>query len=140
MTRFKVPRSIIVKGDPRYLNPAKIVRWIDADTVDLTVEVPFHIKVDQRFRLYGINAYEAHTPGGQWGTYRVNMMAPAGSPVTVRSFPDPDSFGRYLGIIVTPDGQDIGKTLIFERIAFEYYGGTKPIMPEWTGPTLETVK
>jgi endonuclease YncB( thermonuclease family) len=134
-----VPKRIIVTGDPRFLNPAVITRWVDADTVDARVELPFHHLTDQRFRLFGINAYEHNTPAGKFATILVNELLPAGWPCSIRSYKDPDSFGRWLAIIVTPAGLNLNQQLITEGLAFPYFGGDKPIMPEWPGPIKGTL-
>ena len=122
---------------PRYVHPAVIERWIDADTVELTAELPFYIKVRDQFRLYGIDAAEKKTPAGQWAILRVNMIAPPGTHVTIRSFRDNDNFGRWLAIVLAPGGINIAELLIQEHTAVEYYGGKKPPLPPWPGPPAD---
>jgi endonuclease YncB( thermonuclease family) len=122
------------------LNPGTITRWIDADTVDARVELPFHHLTDQRFRLFGINAYESNTDAGKFATMLVNELLPAGWPCSIKSYKDPDNFGRYLAIIVTPSGLNLNQQLITEGLAVEYYGGPKkPDMPPWPGPIKGTL-
>lgn len=137
---LKVPRRIVVKGDPRYLNPAVILRWIDADTVDARVELPFRQFADHRFRLFGIQAYESNTTAGKFATMLCNELLPAGWPCSIRSYKDHDSFGRYLGIIITPAGLSLNQQLLIEGLAVEYYGGPqKPVLPPWPGPIKGTM-
>jgi endonuclease YncB( thermonuclease family) len=134
---FRLADPALLKAEPRYLHPATVERWVDADTVELTAELPFHIKVRDQFRLYGIDAAEKNTPAGQWAIIRVNMIAPPGTSVTLRSLMDNDSFGRWLAIIIAPGGINIGAQLIEEFTAVEYYGGKKPPLPPWPGPPKE---
>ncbi len=136
---LKVPRRIIVTGDPRYLNPATVLRWVDADTVDARVELPFRQYADHRFRLFGIQAYESNTTAGKFATMLCNELLPAGWPCSIRSYKDADNFGRYLGIIVTPAGLNLNQQLLTEGLAVPYYGGTKPEMPAWPGPIKGTM-
>lgn len=83
-----------------HLHPAKVVRWVDADTVILQVDLDYHIGTSPiRHRLVWINAYEKNTPEGKRGIAYVNKLAPVGSDVIVRSYKytgDEDDFGRWL--------------------------------------------
>lgn len=120
------------------MNPAELRRWIDADTAEIRVELPFNHLADVTFRLYGIQSYELGTEAGKFAALMVNNLLPPGWPCTVRSYKPADSFGRWLATIVTPAGININRWLIAEGLAVEYYGGKKPTMPEWAGPKKGT--
>ena len=82
--------------------PAIIHRWVDGDTVDLTVDPGFRMTFRDRFRLVTrrggyYNAPEVRGAEREDGIRILNLaheIAPPGSKVTVRTFKD-DSRGKY---------------------------------------------
>ena len=48
-----------------YKYNAKVVNVVDGDTVDLVVDLGFHIQIKERFRLHGVNAPESRTKDKQ---------------------------------------------------------------------------
>jgi endonuclease YncB( thermonuclease family) len=92
---------------PVHVHPARIIRWIDADTVVLSVQLDYFMRGEPlRHRMVWINAYEKRTPEGKEAAAYVNRVAPAGSEVTVRSFKQggqEDDFGRWLAEIFVGD-------------------------------------
>lgn len=114
-------------SSPLYQYPATVVRWVDGDTVWLTVDIGFRLEGTMDFRLYGINAPERGTSNGTAATARVNQLAPPGSGVTIQSHKDPDNFGRWLADVwagPVGDGKSINQTLISEGLAVPYFGGS----------------
>lgn len=90
---------------------AKIINVVDGDTIDVDIDLGFHITVRQRCRLAGINTPELRDPDPTvrakgveakrfveaWVAKHQNAAASPGA-VTVRSekpYPD-DKYGRYL--------------------------------------------
>jgi micrococcal nuclease len=117
---------------------ARIVRWIDGDTVDLDVDVGFYIGTKQRVRLLGskggVNCYELHASdpktreAAELGAAYSNHMAPPGAAVFVitdkAKGSDPkDGFGRFLARIVTQAGEDVGDALLGAGLAVPYVRG-----------------
>lgn len=89
-----------------YFYQAQIVRWVDADTVELVLDKGFNDFFGQpdtpvSFRLLGVNAPEKYKPGGATAIEYVNKLAPVGDWVIVRTYKinDKDNFGRYLAAI-----------------------------------------
>lgn len=86
---------------------------IDGDTVDLNVDMGFHITCAQRFRVLDINTPElrrgddAHKAAGRSARDRVQeIMVEAGDflgtyPLVIRT-EKADSFGRWLAHIMVP--------------------------------------
>lgn len=105
---------------PLYSYPATIDRWVDADTVWLYVDMGFRMRGHFNFRLHGINAPERYTAAGKAAAIIVNALAPAGSPVNIHTYKDPDNFGRWLATIYTEDGTDIAQHLLDAGIAQPY--------------------
>lgn len=113
----------------------RCLKVVDGDTVDLELDLGFHLKFASRFRLYGIDAYELNSkdPANrvlaleakdkllQW----LNpIQFSAEWPLLVTTRKDPDNFGRWLATIGTVvDGQhvdDIGQLLVKLGLAVQY--------------------
>ena len=112
-----------------YFYYAEVVRWVDGDTVDLKVELGFHLTTESRFRLYGIDTPERGRPGYKEAIEFVNTLAPVGTLVLIESHPPQDKYGRYLTrvypIVTIHQAVEVGSTLISAGLAVAYYGGTK---------------
>ena len=86
---------------------AKVTKIVDADTVDLEVDLGFKTIVRQRFRLYGIDAYEVRGAEREMGLKAkawVQSIMPIGTPVRVETYKT-DKYGRYLADIFL-DGEE----------------------------------
>jgi len=83
-----------------YEYTAVVDKVIDGDTIDLIVNLGFHILFKERFRLYGINAYETRgedrTRGLEAKAF-LESCCPEGSTVSVKTVKDQKGkYGRYL--------------------------------------------
>lgn len=94
-----------------YTYRATVVRWVDGDTVDLDVDLGFHLHTHDRFRLLGVDTPERGREGYDEATAFAEGMAPVGSEVTVTTTKT-DSFGRYLARIMNHQHRDISHHLI----------------------------
>lgn len=105
-----------------YNYKAEIVRWIDGDTVDMIVDMGFKMTTEQRFRLHGIDTPERGQAGFHEAREFAAFLAPEGSVVRVHTFKDPDSFGRYLAVIMPQDGRgaSVGARLLEAGLAKVY--------------------
>ena len=122
-------------GDYRlmYEYSAKIRRWVDGDTVDVTLDLGFDILYNNRIRLYGINTPESRTRDleekkrGLAAKDRVKELCPVGSSIILKTTKDGrGKFGRILGEIFVPGAvQSINQLLVEEGHALEYFGGKK---------------
>lgn len=90
----------------RWIFPAKVIRVIDGDTLDVMIDVGFRIQRKDRIRLLGVDAPEARGPErarGQMATAWVEQWVWDDIPIDkewpflLQTEKDPDSFGRYLG-------------------------------------------
>ena len=112
---------------------AIIRRWVDGDTVDVTLDLGFDIWYNNRVRLLGINTPESRTRDleekerGLAAKDRVNVLCPVGSTITLKTTKDGrGKFGRILGEIFVPGAvQSINQLLVEEGHAVEYFGGSK---------------
>jgi endonuclease YncB( thermonuclease family) len=90
--------------------PAEILRWVDGDTVDMrawkTLDFGFGSKVTGehtgRFRLTIVDTPERGEPGWAEATEFCNDVLPPGTVCQIRTYRDPDVFGRYLADIQVP--------------------------------------
>ena len=84
-----------------YKYTARVVRVIDADTIDVDVDLGFRIQSRQRLRLIGIDAPETRGPERREGLIAkrfVRSLLPVGSLVEVWSKKE-DSFGRWISVV-----------------------------------------
>jgi micrococcal nuclease len=96
---------------------AQVVRIIDGDTVDATVDLGFDVKLSARFRMLGINAPERNTKEGKESLARLAVLLPVGASVVVQTTKDKkEKFGRYLGTFLM-DGKSINQQLVDEGFA-----------------------
>lgn len=88
---------------PAYRYSAIVRRVIDADTIDLDVDMGFRAwRMRERFRLAGINAPEMRGPQkalGQAAKAWLEAALPIGSAVVIETAKDPDSFGRWIATV-----------------------------------------
>lgn len=98
---------------------AKVVRWIDGDTVDLFIDLGFSTFRDERIRLLDVDTPERGESGYKEATAFSERFAPVGSTVTVKTFLKLGGFRRYLGKIYTNEG-NLGDALITSGHAVPY--------------------
>lgn len=100
---------------PAYRYSAVVRRVIDADTIDLDVDMGFRAwRMRERFRLAGINAPEMRGPqrvAGQAAKVWLEAALPVGSAVVIETAKDPDSFGRWIATVWC-DGVCLNEALV----------------------------
>lgn len=80
-----------------YEYQATMVRWVDGDTCDVTVDLGFRIYHQMRLRLIGIDTPERGQPGYREATEFAAAIAPPGTGMLIRTYMDAsDKYGRYL--------------------------------------------
>lgn len=103
---------------------ATVVRVVDADTVDLHVDLGFRTFFTDRFRLFGIDAPERGQVGWAEGKAALESRLPVGTPIVIETYhprerDERDSFGRWLATIYL-DGENINLWLTGSGHAVEY--------------------
>ncbi len=108
---------------------ATLDRIVDGDTLDCILDLGFDVKLHkQRVRLAGIDTPESRTRNleekalGLKAKERLKELC-VGS-FKIKSL-GKGKYGRILGIPYTEDGKDVCATLIKEKHAVAYWGGTK---------------
>lgn len=84
-----------------FIQQGIVTNIVDGDTVDLDVALPFKLRLQNRFRLYGINTPERGEKNWNEATEYLRSIMPVGTQVTLRSYkpatmPKADSFGRWV--------------------------------------------
>ena len=112
--------------EPVYVYAADVKRWVDGDTVDLCVDLGFHMSMTSRFRLYGVDTPERGRPNHDEAWLMSETVAPTGSRVMVRSYKDADKYGRWLAEIYSTDGtKSVAAALLENKLAVPYFSGHK---------------
>jgi micrococcal nuclease len=119
---------VIAKRSQHYVYKAKILRWVDGDTVDVDIDLGFGIIYsNQRVRLYGIDAPESRTKDleektlGKKAKAFAEKYAPEGKIVTLQTQLDSKGkYGRILGLIIIDETINLNLLMVSEGIARKY--------------------
>lgn len=108
-----------------------VLEVIDGDTIRLNIDLGFTVTVGPLLmRLYGCNAAEHGTPGGDAATAHLKSILPAGAKVTVRSYGLDKYAGRFDGDLLSPDGSTLVQQLVASQWVATWTGtGPKPVPP-----------
>lgn len=103
-----------------YQYKAKIVRVVDADTVDAEVDLGFSLTIKQRFRIDGFDAPETWRPRndaerehGERATQRAIELL-IGKNIHLQSSKIAGIYGRYGATIWLEDGRNFSEVMINE--------------------------
>lgn len=103
--------------------PATVVRVVDGDTLELDLDLGWHITYRAKLRLAGVNAPEMSTPPGPFARqFVVDQLTASATqpgwwiPVTVVSH-SLDKYGRVLGSISWADQAGTAHDLAAELLA-----------------------
>ncbi len=103
---------------------AKVLRVVDGDTVEVELDLGFHIKYKNTVRLAGINTQEINDKDPVKRTlardakYFVEKLLPKDTTVIVYS-KSLDKYGRILGDVVV-NNQNISTLLLENKLAERY--------------------
>lgn len=74
---------------------AIVTKIVDGDTIDVSIDLGFHVWVKQRLRLARVNTPERGQPGFWEATNRVSELCPVGSEIQVKTYKT-GKFGRWI--------------------------------------------
>lgn len=106
---------------------ATVIRVVDGDTVDLSVDIGFDVNINLRVRLAGIDAPERGKPGGAEATAWLTEKLRPRVNVLVKTEKDKrEKYGRYLATIyLLGDVTHINQQMIEAGHALSYDGGKR---------------
>ena len=99
---------------PEYCYHATVQKIVDADTLDLVIDCGFNIKMTQRIRVAGIDAWETRGEEREKGLKAkefVESIMNVGTKVIVKTGKDKGKYGRYIGRIYC-NGLDLSEVLV----------------------------
>ena len=105
----------------------KIVRVLDGDTVEMSIDMGNSIEWTGKFRLYGIDTPERHgetRPAGDAAAECLNALIAAYGVKCAETL-KPDKYGRWLVKLTLGDGRDVAECLSSQGHAKAYFGGKK---------------
>lgn len=105
-----------------YEYQARVKKIVDADTLDLSIDLGLGVWIDQRVRLWGINAPERYTDAGKAAIEWLTEVLSGCDLITIRTLKDrQEKYGRYLALIFVPGDQtSVNDTLVKQGHAAEY--------------------
>jgi endonuclease YncB( thermonuclease family) len=121
--------------NPKHEHPAKIIRWIDPDTVDLEVSLDYMmVGRPLRHRLLWLDSPDKNPEREKAAMDWINAICPAGSRILIRSYKDvgdKDSFGRWLAEIYVPGALEpnlsMNEYMLMNGLADPYMQGLRTV-------------
>jgi micrococcal nuclease len=102
-----------------YQYKGTVHRIVDGDTLDVWIDLGFHISVHQRLRLFGIDTPERGEPGWKEAGNYLKELLPEGSSILVETEKG-DKYGRWIATVINAEGEDVNKSMIESGLA-KYY-------------------
>jgi micrococcal nuclease len=107
-----------------------VLKVVDGDTVDVSIDLGFSVTTIQRIRLAGVDTPETNTKdelertiGNEAKQFVVDWVSKQNQMI-IKTTKD-DKYGRMLGEIFGDDGQTINQLLLEKGYAWAYDGNTK---------------
>lgn len=123
---------------PSWTYEAALLRVIDGDTLEVSVDCGFCVHVVTSVRLFGLNCAEHATPAGDAATaYTTEWLAKISVLVIVSAKPRTygDKYGRWLATVYGND-RCLNDDLVAAGYAIAWNGkGPKPVPPPLPAPT-----
>jgi micrococcal nuclease len=97
-----------------FYHKAKVVKVVDGDTVDMLVDLGFNVKIQKRFRLFGINAPEMKNDkdnNGHKSKEFLTKLIQDKEVVIKTEDEETDKYGRYI-VTIYLDGININKKIV----------------------------
>jgi micrococcal nuclease len=118
-------QAIVTTLQPAYTYAATVERVVDADTLDVALDLGMRIQLRTRLRLADVDAPERFTSEGREATEFVSaLLSVLGHHVVVET-QKPDKYGRALAAVQLGDGTDLADQLLSAGHARPYDGGAR---------------
>jgi micrococcal nuclease len=111
---------------------ANVLKVIDGDTIDVSIDLGFSIHFKTRMRMLGVDTAEKITAFGKV-TKSILVTAIEGKMVKVE-VSKPDKYGRYLCRVWLNSNESVNDQMIRKGLAKSYMGDSK--MGLWTEQEL----
>jgi len=111
--------------------PATVDYVYDGDTFAAVAHVDDGTDVDVRVRLRNVDTPEMHgeceseTRRANDARERLMNLVPRGTVVDLKNIKDDKYVGRIDANVILPDGRDVGRVLINEKLGRPYNGGKR---------------
>ena len=111
--------------------PATVGYVFDGDTFAAVVHLDKNTDVDIRVRLINVDTpemngkCESEKQRANAARNRLIALVPMGSTVELKNIKDDKYAGRIDANVILPDGRDVGKILIKEKLGRAYSGGKR---------------
>ena len=122
--------------EPTYLYRCVATNVVDGDTLDVVIDLGFHMSAAMRVRLYGIDTPERGQPGHEEARDFVrvfvglspSVIPSAPFPLLIETYKSADKYGRWLGRVSRRDVDmptEVNDLLVTAGLAVPYFGGKK---------------
>lgn len=114
-----------------YAMPATVDYVVDGDTFNAVAHVDDGTNVDVRVRLINVDTPEIHGEcdseivRANAARDRLRNLVPRGTVVDLKNIKDDKYIGRIDANVILPDGRDVGRVLINEKLGRSYNGGKR---------------
>ena len=114
-----------------YTYKAELIRVIDADTIEVKLDLGFHTYSVQKLRILNYDAPETYRPvnelereHGKAATERAKELL-TDQDIMIKTYKDKKGkYGRYIATVILPNARDYSAVMIEEGFAKrESYGG-----------------
>jgi len=106
---------------PAYVYQGVVVRVIDGDTVEATIDLGFRLSTTLPVRLAHINAPERNDEAGMAVTAHLRSLVAHGGQTLFQTYKPFDKYGRFLADIYV-DGLHVNQQMIDDGYAVAYEG------------------
>lgn len=115
-------------------------RVVDGDTISASIDLGFDLRYSASIRLHGLNTPEVtgvERDAGLVVSERVRQWLAQHDRVYVRSVAKDKYAGRFVGVIIAPDGTTLNDWLLQQNLAIPY-DGAGPV-PRFTAEQLQAI-
>ena len=116
-----------------YIRSGIVMRWIDGDSLEVMIDLGFHVSIIETVRVYGVNCPESNSADvgererGKKATKFANDVCPSGTMIMMKTFKadSREKFGRYLADVVLEGNRRYADMVISSGNGVEYFGGKR---------------
>ena len=107
-----------------YEYQATVTNVVDGDTIEVAIDLGFHVTIHERVRIYGVDTPERGQPGWAEATAFTTALV-TGKTLTANTVKGVDKYGRFLAVLHTVDGLEVAAAIIAAGLGVPYFGGKK---------------